>query len=449
MRTSMDSYFAAQFVSGIDANRTLKDEVLEAMGRQRGRRRLSVTDLVNPRQAYFRWTRPDIQPSLERLQVMLSGTGFHEVFGRAISTEEYLEQTVEFEGIVGKIDIFQDVPTELKTSGSIPRDVKAFRPGYIDQLGMYCAMTGKPEGRLVIYKRAQFGRSPELKAFDVTFTNVPAVAAEMRRRRDLLRQALDNRDPTLLPRCEWFSVGCDYREICGCERAAPLDRLVSREGSQLAENAALASSLADQLSRGQSRPASFSLNDLVFPRKAAFERKRTEDPEAVQEESFEARLAGLERAGFKGALYQTLRYGIPGAFARIPVQLGTLHGMVSTFKGIPTLLRSTRMPRMVDRSYLAETFSHYFDRLAFECALSRHAQGRIVIYYEALSGDKFMIYDVWLKDLDRVCAEAERRLALLESGASPYELPACPSWMAKFCNFAARCKCGANTTSAG
>ena len=104
----MPDSFSTQFVRVIDANRTVKDELTAAVRSQSARRRISVTDLVNPRQAFFRWTRPEIQPSPDRLQMMMSGTGFHNLFGQAISTEEFVEQFVEFEGIVGKIDIYEE-----------------------------------------------------------------------------------------------------------------------------------------------------------------------------------------------------------------------------------------------------------------------------------------------------------------------------------------------------
>jgi hypothetical protein len=86
--------------------------------------------------------------------------------------------------------------------------------------------------------------------------------------------------------------------------------------------------------------------------------------------------------------------------------------------------------------------THYFDRLAFECALTGHERGRVVVYYKALEGDKFMVYDAIFKDLPAISAEADRRLALLEAGAPARELPPCPPWMAKFCNFAPQCGCG-------
>src|SRR2546422_1397696 len=179
---------AERVVLGIDANRTVKDELTAALKRQGRRRRISVTDLVNPRQAFFQRARPDIQPDPERKQAMLAGTGFHEVFGRAVSTEEFVEQFVEFNGIVGKIDIYDDVPVELKTTASLPQGAAAARPGYIDQLGMYCTMTGRDQGRLFVYKRALYGRPGALKGFDVRFKDLTAVEREMVRRRDLFRE---------------------------------------------------------------------------------------------------------------------------------------------------------------------------------------------------------------------------------------------------------------------
>ncbi|HZH81110.1 MAG TPA: hypothetical protein VFD68_07385, partial [Gemmatimonadales bacterium] len=145
---------AERVVSGIDANRTVKDELTEALKRQGLRRRISVTDLVNPRQAFHQRARPDIQPDPERKQAMLAGTGFHEVFGRAVSTEEFVEQFIEFQGVVGKIDIYEDIPVELKTTASLPTGLAAARASYVDQLGMYCTMTGRDAGRLFVYKRA-------------------------------------------------------------------------------------------------------------------------------------------------------------------------------------------------------------------------------------------------------------------------------------------------------
>jgi hypothetical protein len=433
--------FAAQFVTGIDANRTIKDELSEAIHSGRGRRRLSVTDLLNPRQAFFRWTRPEIRPSPDRLKLMLSGTGVHEIFGRTVSTEEFVEQFIESEAIVGKIDIYKNMPVELKTTNKIPSNILLDRPGYADQLGMYCAMTNKPKGLLVLYRRAFFGNAPVIKAFDIEFTQLGHIMAEMLRRRHLLEAAIANGDPAELPQCEWFSRGCDYRDCCGCESLHAAGRIVPLESMRVSENTRIADVIRERFDYRPEIPSGFRLNDLVFPRKAALEYAPTDDDTEDEDTNVEANLASMESQGLRGALYQAMRFGCPGSFARTAVSIRTLKGWVATYKGVPTLLRTTKFPTMVERHRLPETLTHYFDRLAFECALTGQEQGRLLLYYEALPGDKFMVYDVWFKDLSAIVAEAERRLELLENAAPAHQLPACPGWMSKFCRFAPGCGC--------
>ncbi len=372
---------------------------------------------------------------------MLVGTGFHTLFGQAVSTEEFVEQFVEFEGIVGKIDIYEDIPVELKTTTSIPEGGSAARPSYIDQLGMYCTMTGVPSGRLLVYRRQMYGRPPELRAFHVRFHDLGAVKAEMLRRRDLFREALDRSDPAALACCDWFGRGCDYADLCGCATALPATRVVPVASVTVEHHPQLQSELISKLPAAAGSPGGFRLNDLVFPRKTAFARQDVAADED-DDETLEARLRDLERKGFRGALDKALRFGIPGAFRRVPVRLRTLADRVGTFKGTPTLIRSTRFKSMVERDRLPYQMSHYFDRLAFECALGGREQARLVLYYEALPNDKFMVYDVTFKDLASVLAEADRRLALLESGAPPHALPACPAWMFRWCEFAPQCGCG-------
>jgi len=128
--------------------------------------RISVTDLLNLKQAYFRRKYPEIVPPLEKQQLMWAGTGFHKTFGSAVSSEEYLEQFVEAEGIVGKIDIYEKIPVEVKTT-STPVDTKdllKYRPTYIEQLGMYCANLYRAIGHVLCYGQCPRGRNYHLSA---------------------------------------------------------------------------------------------------------------------------------------------------------------------------------------------------------------------------------------------------------------------------------------------
>jgi PD-(D/E)XK nuclease superfamily len=434
--------FCAPYVAGIDANRTLKDELAAAIGRRAARRRISVTDLLNPRQAYFARTRPELKPSPDRQQFMLAGTGFHELFGRAISTEEFVEQLVEFQEIVGKIDVYEAIPLELKTTTSIPTDVIASRPGHVEQLGMYCTMVGRGTentgtGHLLYYKRAEWGRPPELKAFDVEFSDLAGMAEEMVRRRDLLREALEAQEPARLPRCEWFGRSCTYAEVCGCAAAAPLRRIVTGDNAAVRENLEFAQRVKESLVPLPSREG-LTVNDLVFPRKAAYRRRAG----GRQEEDTEEKMASLQHRGFQAALEDVIWYGIPGASRRVKSLFGQIKASIVLFQGLPMILRNNKQRKMIARDRLPEDVPHYLDRLGFECALVGSERGRLIIYYSAIPDDKFMVYDMWFKNLGAIRAEMERRLALLEGEAPPEDLPPCrPSWMARFCQFAPGCGC--------
>jgi len=409
--------------------------------------RISVTDLLNLKQAYFRRKYPRITPPLEKQQLMWAGTGFHKTFGSAVSSEEYLEQFVEAEGIVGKIDIYEKIPVEVKTT-STPvetRDLLQYRPTYIEQLGMYCAMVSAHEGEIIIYQRpaGQPSSTSPLVVYHVSFPDLKAIREEMRRRRDLLVQALIANDSSNLPVCLWSNRQCDYSQVCDC---ATTSLPASREIADLAGEIHMDSKICEQLLNkmaGAQPSQLFGINDIVFPRKAYFERlKLQEGPpgEAVREEK-EEYLRSMDQLGFLDALRDSLRYGAPGESQRIPVKHAPLADLVQTWQNLPTILRDPKFSSLVERDRLPRAFPHYFLRLAFDCALTENAKGRLLLYYVRVPKEdaKLMVYDVNFKNLNAVKAEALRRLKLLEKATSPQELPKCPSWMCSYCDQRPEC----------
>ena len=148
----MAEFDIASYISRIEANRSVKDALMQKLKTRQPPYRISVTDLLNLKQAYFRRKHPEIVPPLEKRQLMWAGAGFHKTFGSAVSSEEYLEQFVEAEGIVGKVDIYEKIPVEVKTT-STPLDTKdllQYRPTYIEQLGMYCSKSFVSRGVEVV-----------------------------------------------------------------------------------------------------------------------------------------------------------------------------------------------------------------------------------------------------------------------------------------------------------
>jgi hypothetical protein len=439
----MAEFDIAAYVSRIEANRSVKDALMQTLKTRRPPYRISVTDLLNLKQAYFRRKYPEIVPPLEKQQLMWAGTGFHKTFGSAVSSEAYLEQFVEAEGIVGKIDIYEKIPVEVKTT-STPvgtNDLPKYRPTYIEQLGMYCAMVNAHEGEIIIYQRpvAQSPSVSPLAVYHISFPSLEAIREEMRRRRDLLVQALIANDPSNLPVCPWFNKQCDYSQVCDC---ATTGVPASNEIADLAGEIYIDSTTCQQLlgkMAGAQPSQLFGINDIVFPRKAYFERLRA--GEEVRQEKEES-LRSMDELGFLDALRDSLRFGTPGEAQRIPVKHAALVDLVQTWRNLPTILRGPKLSSLVERERLPRMFPHYFLRLGFDCALTENAKGRLLLYYVRVAREdaKLMVYDVNFRNLNAVKTEAVRRLELLEKATSPLQLPKCPSWMCPYCDY--RLECG-------
>ena len=444
----MTGFDIASYVAHIEANRSVKDALMQKLKTRRPPYRISVTDLINIKQAYFRRKHPEIVPSLEKRQLMWAGTGFHRLFGLAVSSEEYLEQFVEAEGIVGKIDIYENMPVEIKTTSTLAGtgDLLKHRPTYVEQLGIYCAMVNASEGKIIIYQRHDSGESPlpPLIAYHVTFPNLESIRGEMRHRRDLLVQALISNDPGNLPVCAWFNRGCDYSEVCDCKTSSvPPSYSIADMAGQIQVDNITCQQLLDKLASPHPPPL-FRINDTVFPRKAYFEHIEPQKAPYNEEELLrekEEHLRSMDEQGFLNALRDSLRFGAPGEVESVPVQYASLSDLVVIHRNLPVTLREPKFYSLVERERLPWTFSHYFLRLGFDCAFTGHSQGRLLLYYSRVPREdaKLMVYDVTFRHLDALKAEALQRVELLQKATSPVQLPKCPSWLCSYCDHKSEC----------
>lgn len=437
----MSNTFSNKYIRSIDANRTLKDSIIRSIYSNRPRSRISVTDLVSPMQSFYRRIRPDIKPSMTKLQNMLAGTGFHDLFGQIISEEEFLEQLVEYEGVVGKIDIYDDIPIEIKTTSKIPSNLYKYRSSYFDQLGMYCAMSKEKNGRLIIYERKNKNKDSKLKVIDVKFLNTEKIQQEIIKNRDDFKEALSTKDNSKLPKCEWFFQGCDYRSICRCKDMEDSSPFIMEDEIEIIERDDLIEEIKSHEMPQHTDINKFLINDLVFPRKAIFKRKSNQAEDKEELDYLFSKIYSLEKQGFRAALNDTLKYGFKDDYTTVEVRLESIIDKVDLLFDIPTILRTNSNSSMIDRNKLAQFFPHYFDRLAIECAIMNIQKGRLILYYDQIPDDKFMVYDVIFHSRDDILKESKDRLDLLENNASHEALPKCPSWMFKFCDFQSECEC--------
>jgi len=443
----MGEFDIASFVSRIEANRSVKDALMRGLKTRRPPHRVSVTDLTNLKQAYFRRKHPEIVPPLEKQQLMWAGTGFHKTFGSAVSSEQYLEQFIEADGVVGKVDIYERIPVEVKTT-SAPVDTEKLlkqRPSYVEQLGMYCAMVGAHDGEIIVYQRqaGEMPNSPPLLVYHVTFPDLEAIRVEMRRRRDALLEALISNEPGNLPACPWLHRQCDYASVCDCRTTSvkPGNEIAALAAEVYVDSTA-GQQLIDKMAGAQPPPA-LRINDIVFPRKAYFERQKQQEPALVREvhEQKEEYLRALDERGFIDALRDSLRYGAPGETQRIPIRHAPLADLVQIWHNMPIILRDPKFSSLVEKERLPRAFPHYFLRLGFECALTDHVSGRLLTYYVKVPKEdaKLMVYDVTFRSLDAIRREAIRRVELLQGARTTLELPKCPSWLCSYCDYVAEC----------
>lgn len=423
---------------------------MSSLQTRRTPQRISVTDLLSLKQAYFRRKHPEIVPSLERQQLMWAGTGFHNVFGAAVSSEEYIEQFVELNGVVGRIDIYEKVPVEIKTTSKLGEEVnlRRKRPGYIEQLGIYCGMVDVSNGKIIIYEReAPSKSSPPLSVYDVLFPDIEAIRVEMDRRRNLLEEAIASNDPSQLPKCPWYGTLCDYLSVCDCKKSTIRTTYeIADLAGKIDRDKETAQKLLAKL-KEQPKGEQLRLNDIVFPRKTYFARLQHEKPvdeEAVSPDEAKEQLTSMERMGFLQLLRGALEYGAPGETQSIPANLGELNDRILLHQGTPTIVRMSGLWSVVERDRLPELCSHYFLRLGFECALCDNRHGRLVLYYRNVQQEdaKLLVYDVSFRDLNTLKAEAVRRVELLGKAKSHEELPKCPAWMSRYCQYAPACGCG-------
>jgi len=258
-----------------------------------------------------------------------------------------------------------------------------------------------------------------------------------------LTQALTFNDPSNLPVCAWFGKGCDYSSVCDCNTSSvPSSYKIAELAGKVQVDEATRRQLLDMLSKPKP-PRQFHINDLVFPRKAYFQRRKsveTVPEEKVVEEQGEY-LRSMDEAGFISALKDVIRYGSPGEVENIPIQYASLSDLVWLRQGLPTMVRTPKFQSPVERERLPSLFPHYFYRLGFDCALTEHPKGRLFLYYANVPEEnaKVMVYDVSFRNLGDIKAEALRRVELLEKATSVAQLPRCPSWMCRNCEYRDKC----------
>jgi len=432
----------------------LERELQDRWGRASGRRSVGVTDLLSLRRAYYRAVLPPVPIPPARQARLDQGRAVHRALGVRMAREGTLEARVRRDGLVGRIDILGELPIEVKTATSLvdPASLAKQRPDHLEQLGMYCALVGRPSGRLLTLL-AEEGNVTEVQALDVTFGSVDRILAEMRRRADALRTAWADRNVASLPRCPWFGRGCEFEEAgrCSCTGSEPAGGSgVLDEAGPVVPNPSVAERIRSvfpgPVPSGPA-PTLLRFRDALYPRRAYFERTRPL-PEAPP--TFEETPPTIVPDLFS-RVSEALECGPPGEVARLVPRSEEPEEEVAGFRGRPLLVRTSRAWSRFRPEDLVARSPQYALELGMRCAVTGTDSAVLVVGFERAEADRDRVQALELRFLSRTpfsrwLRGRSRALSTALQDGAPASLTACPEWMVSDCPYRAECGCGASSS---
>ena len=437
-----------------------RDESLERELRDRsrslaGRGSVWVTDLLDPRGAYYRATRPQPTPPARR-RAMELGRALHARFGRRVAGPAFREVRVHRDGIVGQIDLSESDPAEVKSSSDFPpaAELRRLRPGHLEQLGMYCALVDRPTGHLILVRSGESDRL-EPRAYRVRWAGLAPVRQEMIRRAEVLASAFEHYDPSGLPRCPWWGRSCEFQAVnaCACRGdETPLAPTALDAIEEVVDDPEETRRLEGRLlatdSSAPEAPSVDRFTDLIYPRRAYYQATRVGASDVTLPE------IPLGRDDLYAHLSLVIDSGPVGESLRLPPRVPWVQESVACFRDAPVLIKVTRARTVPTPETMVREQSQYFTDLGFRTAAVGASTGTIVLGVSQAnsSEERLRAYRVDYGDPQTFSRLASDRARLLrdciEGHEPPRMLPACPAWMFDRCPYRELCGCGSDPAPA-
>jgi hypothetical protein len=413
-------------------------------------RPVSITELLDPRPGFFRIYHP-LPASEEREARLELGRSLHERAEQVVSPSGRREARLAREGIVGRVDLLADRPIEIKSTGSAwptASELPNARPQYLEQLGMYCALLDRPEGRLVLLRSHGEG-VPEIAVVEATFGDLPATRERMRERAEEYRTAITARDPTGLPRCGWFDRGCEYQSagVCPCHGdERPMEPIAIGTVGTLANAPIEAAEIRSRWESAVAAPGfQFrTYSEAVYPRRTFYERT-VELPPGSPTRWVPPVAPGGDA---QRSMFLQLRDLLDMEFAseveeRTPPGDLPAEGVL-LFRREPWLLKTSRVRAPPDPAELGRKHPTYLIELGLRCAALGRPAGYLCVGYERVAPEagpvriyrvEFGTNGAWRNLLE------QRRRAIEASirAGRPFELTPCPDYMFEGCPYRAYC----------
>lgn len=410
---------------------------------------IAATDLVAPRIAYWRRYAPRPAVPEERRARQERGRSWHRTVAERLPEEGAYEVRVRRRGVIARIDLLADVPVEIKSGAAVAvDDLPGQRPEHLEQLGIYCSLLDRTQGRVVHLAPAP-GDGMAVGAVDIDFSSEATLAGAVDRRLRQLRTAILTKSPVELPRCRWWSRGCEYGDAgtCDCSGAEPPppDDLLSCAGT-LTRRPDIEARWSERLATEPDpvgSPTVGRYRDLIYPRRTYFDRTT---PTGGAPGELAARPVPIG-SDLYDRLQEALEGGPAGEVARLPDRGERPEEEVAGFRGEPYLVRTSRAWDRIRPTEAGVRFPQYLLELGFRCAATGVPEGVVVVAFEhaETDADRIEVLRYHFPDLGAFRREWEsRREALARAIAehAPAELSPCPAWMFEECPYRAACGCG-------
>lgn len=359
--------------------------------------RVWVTDLLNPRRAFFNEKYPELELEipLERKELMWAGSDFHNTFGRAVYPEAYQEWHINKEDISGRVDIYKDFPIEAKrTTVPIDGDVLTSRPENVEQLGMYSSLLGIDRGHLVYYICTP--GSEEIRVYEIVFKDLNVIWNEMKSRCELLLDAWNRDDPSKLPSCVWQGKDCEVEKggKCDCESlGGKFDyNIVAQVGDIKLihdESERIGKLISDYMNRPK---LNISLWDILTPRKCYFKVTESVDSGAPPD------LSKLKWMTEKRAIENAIKYGPDSKFEVEYSEISDERFTILKYEDNPAIIcqPGLRSPLSIDKGAISKFLGDSVKMLGMECALAGSDFGRLITYYPKVTDEssRVVVYDI-------------------------------------------------------
>lgn len=175
---------------------------------------IHASDLLSPRKAYWQKVSP-LPPTMKEIMYFLSGLAIEKGLSDLLGIDH--TDSKVWNGISYTPDFFIDGITELKSRRAyIPEEGKeeSVYGHYISQIVKYVAYEGKDKGNLVVFslnEKVDDGKKtePQLVTYRLEFTDDELNEARESsiRMKELLIEAIETHDHTILPQCPTWMCG--------------------------------------------------------------------------------------------------------------------------------------------------------------------------------------------------------------------------------------------------